>query len=101
MAPKTSPEKLRREFEREKLRERVLELHNVDKLSLGAISAHPYVMVSRVTVQSSIKVFKGRQSVKTLPKSGRKSKLTPRYELEPFATYFRVFLCVFSKFKLL
>ena len=77
-----APKKLQ---DQEKVRQRVLELHREGLLGYAAIGKDPGVQRSKATVQSIIKNFAGRDSVKDLPPS---EKITIFHWLAVHLPYF-------------
>ena len=78
MPPKPSDARIRREVELERVRKRVLELHNEGLLSIAAIGKHPDVLRSKSTVQSIITRFKHRETLESRHRRGRPSKIPKR-----------------------
>ena len=63
MAPKLSPEKMRATVEQERVRARILELHQLGGMSVAAIAAHQDVRKGKSTVQMIIQRFDDRVSL--------------------------------------
>ena len=90
-----SLESLRKQFEEEKLRDKVLELWRKGGMSLQQIADHEEVKRSKSTVQYIIKRFKDRRTTQTLAKVGRPCKSTRRCVNIAFLAHFQWFSWLF------
>ena len=90
MAPKSKEDIIRAKVEQERIRQKVLELHQAGGLTLKQIADHPEVRKPKSTVQSIISAFSGQESMQDKPGAGRPKKFTSWCD---FGVFKGVFFC--------
>lgn len=78
MPPKPSEAQLRKKWEKEQVRKRVLELHSQGGLTMAQIGAHQDVRLAKQTVWNIINTFGKRGDVQAKKQPGKPSRITQR-----------------------